>query len=155
MAVSAATESKLREAMQRLLDGVPLRTDGAITKENLAREADVSHASVYRAKTVLADWDAKVAFPIVRSVGEVRRDETIAALQTKLRAANRRITELNGKLDALASVTANLYHENRILRSKLHQRSDIAPLLGQTPERQAASIRPSKDGRSTTIGPCS
>jgi hypothetical protein len=155
MAVSAATERKLREAMQRLLDGVPLRTDGAITKENLAREADVSHASVYRATTVLADWDAKVALPIVRSVGEVRRDEAIAELQTKLRAANRRITELNGKLDALASVTANLYHENRILRSKLDQRSDIAPLLGQAPERQAASIRPSKDGRSTTIGPCS
>jgi hypothetical protein len=91
MAVSAATERKLREAMQRLLDGVPLRTDGAITKENLAREADVSHASVYRATTVLADWDAKVALPIVRSVGEVRRDEAIAELQTKLRAANRRI----------------------------------------------------------------
>jgi predicted RNase H-like nuclease (RuvC/YqgF family) len=155
MDVSAATERKLREAMQRLLDGVPLRTDGAITKENLAREADVSHASVYRAKTVLAEWDAKVALPIVRSVGEVRRDETIAELQTKLRTANRRITELNGKLDALASVTANLYHENRILRSKLDQRSDIAALPGEAPERQAASIRPSKDDRSTTIGPCS
>jgi hypothetical protein len=155
MAVSAATERKLREAMQRLLDGVPLRTDGAITKENLAREADVSHASVYRAETVLAEWDAKVALPIVRSVGEVRRDEMIAELQAKLRTANRRITELNGKLDALASVTANLYHENRILRSKLHQRSDIAALPGEAPGRQAASIRPSKADRSTTIGPCS
>ncbi len=155
MTVSAATERKLREAMQRLLDGVPLRTDGAITKENLAREADVSHASVYRAKTILAEWDAKVALPIVRSVGEVRRDETIAELQAKLRTANRRITELNGKLDALASVTANLYYENRILRSKLHQRSDIAALPGEAPERQAASIRPSKADRSTMIGPCS
>jgi hypothetical protein len=155
MVVSAATERKLRGAMQRLLDGVPLRTDGAITKENLAREANVSHASVYRAETVLAEWDAKVALPVVRSVGEVRRDETIAELQTKLRTANRRITELNGKLDALASVTANLYHENRILRSKLHQRSDIAALPGQAPERQAASDHASKDDRSTTIGPCS
>jgi hypothetical protein len=155
MVVSAATEGKLRAAMQRLLDGVPLRTDGAVTKENLAREADVSHASVYRAETVLAEWDAKVVLPIVRSVGEVRRDETIAELQAKLRTANRRITELNGKLDALASVTANLYHENRILRSRLHQRSDIAALPGEAPERQAASIRPSQDDRSTTIGPCS
>jgi hypothetical protein len=155
MVVSAATERKLRGAMQRLLDGVPLRTDGAITKENLAREANVSHASVYRAESILAEWDAKVALPILRSAGEVRRDETIAELQAKLRTANRRITELNGKLDALASVTANLYHENRILRSKLHQRSDIAALPGQAPERQAASIRPSKDDRSTTIGPCS
>ena len=53
MGVSALTERKLREAMARLLAGQPLRTDGALTKENLAREAGVSHASVHRATDVL------------------------------------------------------------------------------------------------------
>jgi predicted RNase H-like nuclease (RuvC/YqgF family) len=119
MAVSAATETKLREAMARLLAGAPLHTDGALTKENLAREAQVSHASVHRADAVLAEWDARVARPVLRSAGEARRDETIAELERKLREANRRATELQGKLDALASVTTNLYHENRQLRSRL------------------------------------
>ena len=41
----------------------PLHTDGALTKENLAREAQVSHATVHRAEDILAEWDAKVARP--------------------------------------------------------------------------------------------
>jgi hypothetical protein len=45
MPVSAVTEAKLRAAMARLLAGEPQHTDGALTKESLAREAKVSHAS--------------------------------------------------------------------------------------------------------------
>jgi hypothetical protein len=78
--VSPQTDRKLREAMSRLLAGTPLHTDGALTKENLAREAGVSHATVHRAAGVLAEWDAKVARPVLRSAAEVRRDETIATL---------------------------------------------------------------------------
>lgn len=118
MPVSAATETKLREAMARLLSGEPLHTDGALTKENLAREARVSHATVHRAEEILAEWDAKVARPVRRTPGEVQRDETIADLRKRLREANARVNELQGKLDALATVTANLYFENRGLKEK-------------------------------------
>lgn len=122
MGVSAQTEHKLREAMARLLAGKPTRTDGALTKENLAREAGVSHASVHRATGILAEWDAKVTRPVPRSAGEARRDQTIAELSAKLRDATQRATRLQGKLDALASVAAKLYCENQQLRRKLAQR---------------------------------
>ncbi len=89
MPVSPATETKLRAAMQRLLDGTPQRTDGALTKENLAREA--------------------------------------------VRDANQKITTLNGRLDALATVTANLYRENQALRAALDHRTQLAPLPGKEP----------------------
>ncbi|MER6567500.1 hypothetical protein ABT288_15230 [Streptomyces sp. NPDC001093] len=118
MPVSAATETKLREAMDRLLAGQPLHTDGALTKENLAREAKVSHATLYRAEEVLAGWEAKVARPVLRTPGEVQRDETIAELRKRLREALAKNGELQGKLDALATVTANLYFENRELKKK-------------------------------------
>lgn len=118
MPVSAATETKLREAMARLLAGEPLYTDGALTKENLAREAKVSHATVHRAEEVLAEWDAQVARPVLRTPGEVQRDETIADLRKRLRDTTTRATELQGKLDALATVTANLYYENLELKKK-------------------------------------
>ncbi|WP_316779817.1 hypothetical protein [Streptomyces sasae] len=72
---------QLREAMTRLLAGEPLHTDDALTKENLAREAQVSHATVHRADDILAEWNAKVARPVLRTPGEVARDETIAALR--------------------------------------------------------------------------
>ncbi|MFJ1957707.1 hypothetical protein ACIOGT_31070 [Streptomyces microflavus] len=119
MPVSAATETKLREAMARLLSGEPLHTGGALTKENLAREAKVSHATVHRAENILAEWNAQVARPVLRTPGEVTRDETIADLRKQLRKAKAQVTEAQGKLDALASVTANLYHENLALKKKL------------------------------------
>ncbi|WP_406486551.1 hypothetical protein [Streptomyces sp. NBC_01563] len=128
MPVSAATAAKLREAMQRLLAGEPIRTDGALTKENLAREAGVSHATVHRAEDILAEWDAKVPRQVRRTPGKVRRDEDIDTLRRQLRGAKQQITELNGKLDALATVTANLYHENFALRRKLGQNPRIAVL---------------------------
>lgn len=116
MPVSAATEKKLRGAMTRPLNGQPLHSDGALSKENLAREAQVSHATVHRAEEVLAEWDARIARPVVRTPGEVRRDETIAELRCQPGGATSRATELQGKLDALATVTANLYSENLELK---------------------------------------
>ncbi|MEJ8658826.1 hypothetical protein [Streptomyces sp. MS1.AVA.4] len=128
MPVSAATATKLREAMARLLAGEPLHTNGALTKENLAREAQVSHATVHRAEDILAEWDAKVARPVLRSPGEVERDETIVKLRRQLRESKAEVTELQGKFDALAAVTANLYHENLALKRKLGNSRRLASL---------------------------
>ncbi|MCX4404470.1 hypothetical protein OG840_23005 [Streptomyces sp. NBC_01764] len=55
------------------------------------------------------------------------RDETITELRKQLRKARAAITQLNGKLDALATVTANLYHENRALKKRDSDRR-LAPL---------------------------
>ena len=134
MAVSAGTEVKLRAAMQRLLAGVAVRTDGAMTKENLAREAGVSHATVHRATDVLAEWNTRVDRPILRTPGEVRRDDELATVRAKLSVANREITELRGKLDALATVTANLYHETQALHRKLDQRGTLIALPPPDPQ---------------------
>ncbi|WEO93002.1 hypothetical protein A6P39_002255 [Streptomyces sp. FXJ1.172] len=119
MAVSPASEAKLRAAMARLLAGQPQHTDGALTKENLAREADVSHATVHRATTVLAEWSAHVPHPVRRTPSERARDETITTLRTQLTQARQHARELQGQLDALATVTAHLYADNRTLRRRL------------------------------------
>jgi predicted nucleic acid-binding Zn-ribbon protein len=136
MAVSAATEEKLREAMRRLLDGDPIRTNGALNKENLAREAGVSHATVHRAENVLAEWEARVSRPSVKSPGEEQRDEQIAELKRDLRTANQAFTELQDKLDAMASVAANLYYENLQLRRQL-VRSQRGKLVALPPTGDA------------------
>jgi hypothetical protein len=125
MPVSPATETKLRQAMERLLNGDPQHTDGALTKENLAREAAVSHATVHRAETVLSEWNDRVGQPTARTVPG---DEAVAALRAALREANQKITTLNGRIDALATVTANLYHENQALRAALDHRTQLASL---------------------------
>lgn len=95
--------------------------------ENLAREAQVSHATVHRVDDILAEWNAKVARPVLRTPGEAARDETISGLRKHLREARAEITQLNGKLDALATVTTNLYHENLALKRRDNDRR-LAPL---------------------------
>ncbi len=56
--------------------------------------------------------------PVLRTPGEVQRDDAITDLRRRLPEANSRVTELQGKLDALATVTANLYYENLELKKK-------------------------------------
>ncbi|MDV9168639.1 hypothetical protein R6V09_00585 [Streptomyces sp. W16] len=133
MTVSPTSETKLRAAMARLLAGQPKHTDGALTKENLAREAGVSHATVHRATDVLAEWDTHVPHPIRRTPGELARDDTITTMRAQLTQARGHARELQGQLDALATVTATLYAENLALR----RRPD-----GRTPGDASAIARP-------------
>src|SRR5712691_10472791 len=58
--VSPATAAALEEAMQRLLESRPARTDGALTIANLAREAGVSRATANRATGILARFHARL-----------------------------------------------------------------------------------------------
>ncbi|MDQ1041998.1 hypothetical protein [Streptomyces sp. V4I2] len=135
MAVSPASEAKLRAAMTRLLAGQPQRSDGALTKENLAREAGVSHATVHRATDVLTEWNAHVPHSIKRTPGERARDDTITTLRAQLTRARDHARELQGQLDALATVTANLYAENLALRRHLQGRTPAGTHGEPTPLR--------------------
>lgn len=137
MTVSPTSETKLRAAMARLLTGQPQHTDGALTKENLAREAGVSHATVHRATDVLAEWNAHVPHPIRRIPGELGCDDTITTLRAQLTQARDQARELQGQLDALATVTANLYAENLVLRRRLNGRTPAA-----APDDASAIARP-------------
>jgi hypothetical protein len=58
--VSAETASTLQEAMQRLLEGRPSRTDGALTIANLARKAGVSRATANRASDIIDRFRARL-----------------------------------------------------------------------------------------------
>ncbi|MBT2511866.1 hypothetical protein J7I98_40175 [Streptomyces sp. ISL-98] len=66
----------------------------------------------HRSASMLKSPDLSSAPP-----GEVQRDETIAGLRNQLREATAQVTEVQGKLDALASATANLY-ENLALKKR-------------------------------------
>ncbi|MGW0770070.1 hypothetical protein [Streptomyces sp. NPDC002676] len=79
--------------MTRLLAGQPQRTDGALTKENLAREAGVSHATVHRATTILAEWNIHVPRPVRSTPAEKTRTDTIAVLRTQLAQARQQVRD--------------------------------------------------------------
>jgi small-conductance mechanosensitive channel len=132
--VSPKVETALREAMARLLEGRPRHTDGAMTKENLYREAQVSRATMNRAAAVMAEWDAQVAEHGRRTVGEARRDAELADARRSLAAKNRECTQLQAKLDAAATVIGALYHETAALTAELERLGSAAvvPLRPRT-----------------------
>ncbi|MEU5050140.1 hypothetical protein [Streptomyces sp. NPDC021096] len=130
--VTPQTAQALRAAMQRLFTGKPQRTDGRLTKQNLWQEAGVSRATMNRAHTILAEWDAHVAEHGSTTPGEARRDDEIRELRRKLAEATRDRTTLQRRLDAAATAIAALHHDNTLLRQELGQHgATVIPLHGR------------------------
>jgi hypothetical protein len=73
MPVSKATEQALRDAMERLLAGRAVKTDGRLTVVNLAIEAGVGRATANRAVELLADYRRRAA-AIQRARGRPQED---------------------------------------------------------------------------------
>ncbi|MFH8894387.1 hypothetical protein [Streptomyces sp. NPDC017949] len=128
--VAAATAKTLREAMDRLLTGRPRRTDGRLIKDNLYKEADVSRATMNRARAVLAEWDQRTKATGSRTQGEARRDDELQELRAEVKGLKRQHTELQTKVDAAATVIAALHHDNQALHAHLESRTGTVVTLG-------------------------
>lgn len=139
--VSARTATALREAMNRLLAGQPQRTDGQLTKANLGREAGISHATLHRAKTILAEWDTGVATrePSQSEQQVHTHQEETTELRARLATKTTEHAELRRRLDAAATVIATLHHENIALRTQLNRQGTVVRFdrhhLEREPER--------------------
>lgn len=115
---ASASERKLRDAMERLLAGTAVVTDGRLVKENLYREAGVSRATMNRAKSVLDEWARRVD-------GTQPRDREIEALNrsltergTQIKELRARVRELEAQLTIAATAVAELHVENQLLRNE-------------------------------------
>ena len=100
--VSQSAEQALRAAMQRLLSGSAVRTDGRLTIVNLAIEAGVSRATANRATAVLPEFRSLAAGRRAREVRveaaltgpeEESRNAHILAQHVQARALHRRQKE--------------------------------------------------------------
>lgn len=109
--VSTSAEHALRAAMQRLLSGSAVRTDGRLTVVNLAIEAGVSRATANRATAVLAEFRSAAASRRARGgraeaaptgAAEESRNAHILAQHIQARALHHRQEEQRaGRADVL------------------------------------------------------
>jgi len=124
--VTAETEKKLRDAMQRLIAGKAKRTDGRLIKTNLHIEAGVSRATMNRATTVIAEWDAAVGTDCAprdpRLVGLEAEVSTLKESLVKIREEN---TALKRNNQAAVTVIAELSAQ---LRSDQETKGTVTPL---------------------------
>ncbi|MCX4523284.1 hypothetical protein OG402_38260 [Streptomyces anulatus] len=132
--VSPKAEKALLDAMERLLNGKPARTDGKLTKNNLWREAGVSRATMNRATRVLETWDARVSSSPA-SLHSQQQAEEIARLRKKLRLNQDERQRLQDQVDAVTTVLTVLLAENAALREQLANRSAVVIPLGRTQAR--------------------
>ena len=133
--------------MSRLLAGTPQHTNGALTKTNLHKEAQVSRATMNRANEIIAEWDDRVSQRGGRTPEQARRDDELDKLSIKLEKVRAERADLRKKLDAAATVIAALYHDNEALREHLSARTGkIVNIDGRRTS--------SGQDRSPIIGPC-
>jgi AcrR family transcriptional regulator len=91
-----ATDDALRQAAQRLLSGTPLHSDGALTIQNLAKEAGVARASAYRSP-ILDEFRQAVA-------NHDAREPTLTALRHETGVLKAELRLLRARHDAEVKV---------------------------------------------------
>jgi septal ring factor EnvC (AmiA/AmiB activator) len=118
------TRNHIRAAMDRLLAGTPLRSDGALTIVALAAEAGIKrHILTHRHTDLKEEFYARVR-------AQNRIPESERRLRDQLEAAQRRLSDLNEQnrqqqqsIDAFARIVNVLTVEKEELATQLnHQR---------------------------------
>ncbi|MCT2253091.1 hypothetical protein M3G46_11105 [Corynebacterium sanguinis] len=106
--MAATAETKLQEALNRLLAGQPRHTDGKLTKANLACEAQVSPATLSRTKSVIEAWNKRVADTTPRNPEAEKLREELASKKARIRDLEDESRKLKDDLTAAVAVIAEL-----------------------------------------------
>lgn len=105
---STDSQRRIQDAMNRLLGGEARYCDGRLTKTNLAREAGVSHATLYRAKNILAEWEQRVSETTPRNAQVSRLEAELSKSRKRIRDLERQNTDLRRRVTAATTVIAEL-----------------------------------------------
>lgn len=132
MSDATSSEAKLRAAMERLLTGTAVRTDGRLIKENLYREAGVSRATMNRTRSVLDAWSGHVdsAQPRDKQIEGLKYQLT--EQRAEVRRLRKRIQELDAQLTVASIAVSELHVENQLLRGTDFTRN-VSPLRPPAP----------------------
>ncbi|MEU6973589.1 hypothetical protein AB0A71_38885 [Kitasatospora aureofaciens] len=120
----------IRAAMDRLLVGTPLRSDGALTVVSLAVEADVKrHVLTHRHTDLKDEFYAKVRARGNVPESERKLREELRKTKERLAEATEEIKRLQGEVDMFARVVNVLEVENDQLRNgQGRRRAAVVPL---------------------------
>ena len=126
---------EITPAMERLLTGAAVRTDGRIIKENLYREAGVSRATMNRATALMDEWSQRVDATQPRDREIEALKQSLAERSAQLKEIRARVHELEDQLTIATTAVAELHTENQLLRGK-------DPTRNVTPMKRPPASRP-------------
>lgn len=128
---------RIRAAMERILNGTPQRSNGALTTLALAQEADVVRNALTQRHTDLKnEWEEHIKQRGGTPDTEVRLRATIAKLKKTIKNKNEELEQLRTDVPALIRVVHQLTLENQQLRDACADTDgDIVPFPGRAPVR--------------------
>ncbi|BBZ15890.1 hypothetical protein [Mycolicibacterium gadium] len=120
MTPAADERDQIRAAMQRILDGMPQRSNGALTVVALALEADVPrNALTQRHPDLKNEFYESIAERGATLDIESQLRATIAKLKATIANKNRELAQFKTDFPALVRVVNQLTLENQQLREAL------------------------------------
>lgn len=120
MTPAADERDRIRAAMQRILDGVPQRSNGALTVVALALEADVPrNALTQRHPDLKNEFYELVAERGATPEIEAQLRATVAKLKATIANKNREIAQFRTDFPGLIRVVNQLTLENQQLREAI------------------------------------
>ncbi len=127
---------RIRAAMDRILAGVPERSDGALTVVALAIEAGVPRNALTQRHTDLkTEFYQRIKEHGADNGDEARLRATIARLRKTIEARNRELAQLRADVPALVRAVSQLTMENQQLRDARAAGGSVIPFPSRVPAR--------------------
>jgi septal ring factor EnvC (AmiA/AmiB activator) len=127
---------RIRAATDRILAGVPERSDGALTVVALALEAGVPRNALTQRHTDLKnEFYQRIKERGAGNEDEARLRATIARLRKTIEAKNRELAQLRADVPALVRAVSQLTLENQQLRDMHASPGSVVPFPGRKPPR--------------------
>lgn len=128
---------RIRGAMDRILDGAPERSDGAMTVVALAIEAGVRRNALTQRHTDLkGEFYQRIKARGVDNGDEARLRATIAQLRKTIAGKNKELAQLRADVPALVRAVNQLTMENQQLRDMdVSSGGSVIPFPGRAPVR--------------------
>jgi seryl-tRNA synthetase len=128
---------QIRAAMDRILEGAPERSNGAMTVVALAIEAEVPRNALTQRHTDLKDeFYQRIKARGADNADEARLRATIVQLRKTIAAKNKELAQLRADVPALVRAVSQLTLENQRLRDmRASPGGSVVPFPGPAPAR--------------------
>jgi hypothetical protein len=136
MTADLSERDQIKAAMNRILDGTPERSNGALTVVALAIEAGVPRNALTQRHTDLKDeFYQRIRERGAGNGDEARLRATIARLRQTIAAKNKELAQLRTDVPALVCAVNQLTLENQQLRDMHASGGTVVPFPGRAPAR--------------------
>lgn len=127
-----SNRDEIRDAMERLLSGSAQHTNGRLTRTNLALEAGVGRATLYRQPDLLAEWIRRVEESDTNGA-PISAEATVARLTRQLDDERVRRIRAERIADGLAMVVAELYRILETDDGEPHPFTRVVSIVSESP----------------------